>query len=295
MTEETTTAAPVSMIPDGPVEEIADGVHVILDQRVEFVPNVGIIVGERAALVVDTGMGPASGHRVLERARELAGDRHLLLTLTHFHPEHGFGAQVFQSEATILYNRAQQEELDEKGAEYVQMFSGFSPAIAGLLSDVELAMPHVVYEDRADIDLGGRIVQLRSFGQAHTRGDQVIFLPEERILFAGDLAETRFFPIMPDPDAVGDKWISVLEQLDQLGAATVVPGHGEIGDAAIIRAERESLELVRDRVGELHGEGKSLDEIAAIAEPEIQARYADWGNQMWVRFAIDRFHADLNG
>ena len=78
-------------------------------------PNIGVVVGDDAALVVDTGMGPENGKTVLAIAKELAGSRPLTLTLTHFHPEHGFGAQVFKGVARILYNEAQRDELKRKG------------------------------------------------------------------------------------------------------------------------------------------------------------------------------------
>src|SRR3979490_1822973 len=80
---------------NGKPEEIGDGGLVVPDGRGPLVPNVGVIVGTRAALVIDVGLGPHSGSRVHHMARELTGDRLLLVTLTHFHPEHGFGAQAF--------------------------------------------------------------------------------------------------------------------------------------------------------------------------------------------------------
>ena len=102
--------------------EIAPGVWVVRDQRTWLVPNIGIILGTDAALVVDTGLGPANGERVLALARRLAGSRRLYLTLTHFHPEHGYGAQAFGPDATIIYNRAQRDELQSKGALYIDLF-----------------------------------------------------------------------------------------------------------------------------------------------------------------------------
>ena len=293
MTE--TQASPAPMIPDVAPEEIGANVYVIPDHRIDLVPNVGIVVGEDAVLVVDTGMGLANGRRVLERARELAAGRPLLLTLTHFHPEHGFGAQAFEGEAVLIYNRVQKEELDEKFAEFVEMFSGFAPAIAEILADVRLVAPRITYGDAADIDLGGTTVQLRYFGPAHTRGDQVVFLPGQRILFAGDLVENRFFPILPDPDAHGSLWIDLLERLDGLGPAVVVPGHGAVGGAGLIREVRDYLVDVRARVRGLREAGQDLDGIRAALEPEIRGRYESWDNPMWITFAIDNFHAELDG
>jgi len=293
MTE--TQASPAPMIPDVAPEEIGANVYVIPDHRIDLVPNVGIVVGEDAVLVVDTGMGLANGRRVLERARELAAGRPLLLTLTHFHPEHGFGAQAFEGEAVLVYNRVQKEELDEKFAEFVEMFSGFAPAIAEILADVRLVAPRITYGDAADIDLGGTTVQLRYFGPAHTRGDQVVFLPGPRILFAGDLVENRFFPILPDPDAHGSLWIDLLERLDGLGPAVVVPGHGAVGGAGLIREVRDYLVDVRARVRGLREAGQDLDGIRSVLEPEIRGRYESCDNPMWIAFAIDNFHAELDG
>ena len=97
MSDTSSSAAPPAPVVDpNAIKEIATGVFVICDHRVPLVPNIGIILGSHTALVVDTGMGPANGKKVLEAAKRIAGQRPLVLTLTHFHPEHGFGAQVFQ-------------------------------------------------------------------------------------------------------------------------------------------------------------------------------------------------------
>ena len=141
-------------------------------------------------------MGPRNGEVVHGFARELAGDRPLFLTVTHFHPEHGFGAQAFR-DATIVYNAEQYEEFREKGQAYVEMFRTFGPGVAAQLEGVELVDPQVIYRGAADLDLGGKLVQLRTWGLAHTRGDQVVFVPAERVLFTGDLVENGFFPIFP--------------------------------------------------------------------------------------------------
>lgn len=154
-------------------KEVADGVWIIPDRRIWLVPNIGIVLGRDAALVIDCGLGPANGEQVLELARRLAGPRRLLLTLTHFHPEHGYGAQVFRPDATIVYNKGQRDELAEKGDRYVELFrKRQSAAAAAALDGTQIVMPHFVYDGpRAEIDLGGRIVELHNWGLAHTRGD----------------------------------------------------------------------------------------------------------------------------
>ena len=289
-------AVPVPPVVSGSSEEVADGVFVIPDRRVPLVPNVGLIVGDRAALVVDTGMGPRSGAVVRAAARDLAGDRPLFLTLTHFHPEHGYGAQAFGEAATIVYNREQHEEFLQKARPYLDMFRGMGGGVAEQLEGVEFVDPHVVYEGAADLDLGGKVVQLRTWGTAHSRGDQTVFLPDERILFTGDLVENRFFPIFPffpphDIDVDGGRWIGVLDELERLDPRIVVPGHGEISDAGVIADVRDYLSLLRDETERLAGEGNDADAIVAALEPRMRALHPDWENSMWITTGVHSFLA----
>jgi len=287
---------PVPPVVTGKPEEVADGVFVVPDGRVPLVPNIGVVLGDRAALVVDAGMGARNGEVVRRIAKEIAGDRPLILTVTHFHPEHGYGAQAF-ADATIIYNREQHEEFRDKGQAYVDMFRGFGPEVAEQLEGVELVQPHVVYDGSADIDLGGKLVQLRTWGLAHTRGDQIVFLPEERILFTGDLVENRFFSIFPyfppdDSDVNGAKWIRVLEELQKLDPAIVVPGHGEVGDAGLIAAAHGYLTLLRSETRRLAADGNDADTIVATLEMQLRERYPDWGAAEWIAFGVRCFLAE---
>lgn len=285
--------APAPVVTGDPVL-IADGVHVIPDRRVELVPNVGIVVGDRAALVIDTGMGPRNGGYVLQQARRLAGDRPLYLTVTHFHPEHGFGAQAFKGAATIVCNRGQHEDLRRKGPGYLAMFRGLSPAVAEQLEGVEFVDPDLTYDERADIDLGGRTVSLRAVGPAHTASDQIV-LVDDRVLFGGDLFETRIFPITPylpphDTDVDPGRWIEVLDRLAGLRPQIVVPGHGEVTDVSVIRDVRDFLTYVRDETARLRAAGASCDEAAAAVDEAARARWSTWERPEWIGFAARAFY-----
>ena len=121
MSDTTAAAPPAPLVDPGAIKQIAPDVYVIGDRRVPLVPNIGIILGRDAVLVVDTGMGPENGEKVLATAKRLAGGRPLILTLTHFHPEHGFGAQAFKGASKIQYNSAQRDELRAKGGSLAQI------------------------------------------------------------------------------------------------------------------------------------------------------------------------------
>lgn len=281
------------MVEEGMTRKVADGVYVISDRRVNLVPNIGILVGDRGVMVVDTGMGPANAERVLHEVRKLTSKEILYLTITHFHPEHGMGAQSFPQGTRIVVPKAQKEELAEKGADYIKMFTGFSPQIAELLKPVKLVTADIAFEHELEIDLGGGVlVRLLHYGPAHTRGDNLVWLPNQKILFAGDVVVNRFFPIMPDPDASPRGWLEALNRLEQLQPATIVPGHGEVGDASQITALQEYLAWLRGRVKELAAQGQSAEQVVATLSPEVQARYK-WDNPNWIKNAIERTYAEL--
>jgi glyoxylase-like metal-dependent hydrolase (beta-lactamase superfamily II) len=281
------------------IREIASGVYVIPDRRVPLVPNIGVVVGAHAALVIDTGMGPANGRKVLEAARRVAGGKPLILTLTHFHPEHGFGAQAFKGAARILYNASQRDELKLKGEGYLGMFRGFGPGVAEALEGTELVMPDEVYDGfSTEIDLGGRKVELRTWGAAHTASDQIAWLPAEEIVFMGDLAEEKIFPIFPwfppqDADIDGARWASILTEVAAWKPKVVVPGHGEVGGAGILTAVRDYMVDLGDRVMARRRKGEDADTIVASLSPVILSEHPDWSSPEWIDFAI-RYYASLD-
>jgi glyoxylase-like metal-dependent hydrolase (beta-lactamase superfamily II) len=283
-----------SVNPEG-LTEIRPGIWVIADGGVPLVPNIGIILGEHSALVVDCGLGPGNGRAVLDVAKRLAGGRRLFLTLTHFHPEHGFGAQSFAAEATILYNAAQRDELAAKGPGYLAMFRGFGPDVAGALEGTVLAPPHIAYDGAGcAIDLGGRRVQLRTWGMAHTAGDQVVILPADDVVFVGDLAENGIFPIFPwfppdDADIDAARWIAVLRACEALAPHIVVPGHGPVGGVAILTAVRSYLEALSVDVAAQRATGATIDETLAKLGPTVVAAHPGWQAQEWVEHAIRYF------
>jgi glyoxylase-like metal-dependent hydrolase (beta-lactamase superfamily II) len=286
---------PVPLVRNDPVE-IATGVWVIPDGGVPLVPNVGFVDGARSHLVIDTGMGIRSGQVVLEHARRFADGKPLILNCTHFHPEHAYGAQVFAGVSTIVYNRSQLDELHEKAYPYADLFRGFGETVAAELEGFEMVEPDVVYDGEADIDLGGRIVQLRTYGGTHTKGDAWVFLPEERILFTGDLVENKGFAIFPyfppdDTDVNGDRWITALEMMERLQPEIVVPGHGDVGDVGVVTGARDYLVSLRDETRRLAAEGVGIDDIVARLEPEFRERHPDWVQPEWIGLGARSFHA----
>lgn len=292
-------------IPDPAVQvsgarEIARDLLVIPNRRAGLVPNIGVIGGTRAVLVVDTGIGVANAEQVLALASEVAGGRELYLTTTHFHPEHAFGAQVFAGEATYLVNRAQADDLGTKGQGYLEMFRGLGETVARRLDGVRVPVPDLVYDDAHDLDLGGRTVRLRPTGRGHTRGDQVVEVPDAGVLFTGDLAETGQFAIFPwfppyDTDVSGVGWLAVLDRLAATAPRTVVPGHGDIGGPEVLTNVRDYLRELREETWRRRDSAMEETEILAEVRALLLERHHGWTGREWIDRGVSCLCAEHAG
>ena len=280
------------IVDPGNVTQVSPDVWVIEDRdHIFLVPNVAIIVGRDAALVVDTGLGVESAQRVLATARRLAGDRKLYLTVTHFHPEHGFGAQVFKGQATIIYNRTQRDEMLEKGPAFISLFST-QLHVAKAMAGVRLTAPDILYDQQAELDLGGLVVRMNEYKAAHTRGDQVISVPDRGVVILGDLLETDSFPIMPwfpdlhDTDVDPVNWRRILQTVAATKPRVVVPGHGRIGDLSSVDAALAHLGLAQQEVARRCAAGRALADIQAELTPILAAQHTQWDLKDWIPMEI---------
>jgi glyoxylase-like metal-dependent hydrolase (beta-lactamase superfamily II) len=184
------------LLPENSVAHASDHVYAI-----QGWPNVGIIVGDRATLVVDTGMGPRNGATVVREVQKLAKNPKLYLTTTHFHPEHASGDSAFPSGTVLIRPAVQQEEMEARGREFLDLFRGRSPQFQELLADVKLRARDLTFDREAKLDLGGVTARLMWLGAAHTRGDELTLVEPDRVLLPGDIVENRLVPSMPNADS----------------------------------------------------------------------------------------------
>ena len=271
-------AAPAPMIKRGATMKISDHAYVILDDNVGFVPNVGIVVGERATLIVDTGLGPDNGAIVLEEARKLSDNTEFYLTATHFHPEHDLGATAFPASAKMLRWRGQQAETDEQGAETIARFSGFSPAVATLLSKASYRKPDTVFDDELTLDLGGVHVRLAGVGPAHTRGDTVMYVEEDKVLLTGDVV-MPVFPAASAQSASIEHWLASVAEFQEFAPRVVVPAHGRLIDAKTLARTREYLTAVQTQTRAAKRQGQSVEAAQAAIAPALAQQFSDLAPQ----------------
>jgi len=238
-------------------------------------PNIGIVVGSRATLVIDTGLGERNGATIMRVVQKLEKGPVLYLTTTHYHSEHVTGEQAFPANTVLIRPVVQQQELIQLLPGHMARFREMSQQNKELLADVKLRTPDLRFDGEMKLDLGGATARLFCLGRAHTRGDMLIFVEEDSVLIPGDIVESKLFPIMPEESSMKG-WIAVLDKLEPLKPRLIVPDHGELGDGSLIAKQKAVMQELQGRALELKREGKSADEAGKLLTDELHAKHPDY-------------------
>ena len=242
-------------------------------------PNIAIVVGNRASLVVDTGLGPANGATIARVVAKLAsGNQKLFLTTTHFHPEHAAGDAGFPAGTILIRNAVQQHEMELHGKEMVDMFASRSPKQKELLANVALRTPDVIYESEAKVDLGGVTARLLWFGGAHTKGDELTLVEPDRTLVTGDVVQNKVVPNIYGDGVTPSSWLAVLDKIAALNVLHVLPDHSAPGDGSMVAMEKKFIGDLRSSALDLKKKGMSADDAAKQLAVDFKAKYPDWPN-----------------
>jgi metallo-beta-lactamase class B len=266
---------PPPMVKENATRKIGAHSYVIDDGSVVLVPNVGIVVGSKATLVVDTGMGPKNGAIVMKEVAKVSRNSQLYPVTTHFHAEHVAGISAFPASTKYVISRVQQQDLDELGADLTKRFAGGSPIMADLLKDAPVRHADVLFDREYKIDLGGVNVRLLALGPTHTRGDTMVFVEQDKVLYAGDVVMPRV-PVAFSQTSSAKVWEDVLSQLTPLGATVIVPAHGPTGTGTMLTEQRAAFAGLRRRVGELKSQGQPADDAVKTLTAEFQQQHPDW-------------------
>jgi glyoxylase-like metal-dependent hydrolase (beta-lactamase superfamily II) len=264
-----------SLIREGVTEKLAEHVWAIPDGSASLVPNVGIVVGKKAVLVIDTGMGTRNAHTVLREVIKVGSGRPIYLVTTHVHPEHDMGAHAFPADSRLIRSKDQLEDIaNGAGTSLIPVFASRSDLNKELLEGAKHRDADIVFDKTYSLDLGGLKAKIYAMGTNHTHGDTVVLV--DGVLFSGDVA-MKPQPSFANPTASIDHWLESLAKLEKLKPRQVVPSHGPFGDASIMQGYREYLTRIRDRTAELRKSGKTQEESVQIVTDEMSGQYPDKG------------------
>lgn len=241
-----------------------DGVYALM-ANVPPKDNNGLVAGRDAALVIDAGITPDVARQIQRRAAELTATPVRYLVNTTYHGDHTFGNAGFPPEVVVVSSRLNRANMDDLSYEK-QTRSRNMHGDAELLDEVtSWRRPDLVFDTYAEIDLGGRSVQLHQFGPGNGPGDTVVYVPDTRTAWTGNFvchAGIAHMLLQGGPAPYAESLRRMREALPEL--ETIVPGHGPMGDGhEAVDALIGYLELLHEEVTAAVHAGRSLDETYA--------------------------------
>jgi glyoxylase-like metal-dependent hydrolase (beta-lactamase superfamily II) len=281
-------------------------------------PNSGVVIGDSAALVVDTTATPAMAQHLIGEIRRVTDKPIKYVVLSHYHAVRVLGASAYAAEGAqeVIASRGTYELIAERGEQDMNSEIERFPRLFDAVETVPgLTWPTMVFERDLTLFLGKLEVQIRHVGMGHTKGDTIVWLPQEKVLFSGDLVE--YGAAAYTGDAQLAQWPATLEVLRSLAPEKLVPGRGPAlltnADAnkaidytksfvqTLFSAARESVTAghdlrqafthARSRMDPLFGDvfiyehclpfdgSRAFDEASGITHPRIWTAERD--RQMW--------------
>ena len=277
--------APAPLVRENATVQVAPHTYVIPDNNVPLVPNVGIVVGDRATLVVDPGLGRRNGETVLKEVAKVSRNPTLFIATTHFHPEHTTGYAAFPATATYVNSKTQEAEFEQNGMQMVRAFAARSATTADLLEGAARRRADITFDREYTIDLGGVHVRAVLVGPTHTRGDTGFFVEEDHVLFAGDVVMNDSFLAAGDATSM-TAWMKAFDTFEAMHPATIVPSHGAVGTGSLLASNRALMETIRSRAGALAAQGRSIDDAVAAIQAELTAAHPGWPRANGIAAAV---------
>jgi glyoxylase-like metal-dependent hydrolase (beta-lactamase superfamily II) len=269
--------APVAdpLVRENATLKLATHTYVIPDNNVGMVPNVGIVVGSRATLIIDPGMGRRNGATVLREAEKIRRNAEIYVASTHFHVEHTTGLLGLPATAKYVNSRTQDEDFVQGAAAQAKAFSSRSPMVAELLEEFRIRKADISFDREHTLDLGAVLVRIVVVGPTHTRGDTVFHVATDDVLFAGDVVMNNSF-VAANQNSSIKAWLAAFDLLAQMQPKVIVPAHGAVGTGELIAVNRGVMQEIQQRARELKGQGRAEDEVAAAVQKEMQAKRPSW-------------------
>lgn len=241
--------------------------------------NFGLILTNDKPVIVDNDIRVR--REFLAGVRKLARKPVGLVLNTHHNFDHTSDNGYYHEKGAVSFGVdliTQEMEREEKAGIWVKQMAGRGPDVTPFVGKLHIAPPQVTFEEMIAIRYGGRAFQMIYIDHCHTLGDSVVWMPEERVLFTGDLVDNRTLPV----NRLGNfaNWIAAMDILEMFPAKRIIPGHGPLpapGKAAI-RENKDYLLRLRDRTRAALRKAKSPENAAPLVQmPEYQ-RWHRYGN-----------------
>ncbi|MHA6326369.1 MBL fold metallo-hydrolase [Roseivivax sp. CAU 1753] len=242
-------------------------------------PNSGVIIGDDSVMIVEAQATPRLANKVIEKVREVTDKPISHLALTHYHAVRVLGASAYGASQIIMSDTARamvaergQEDWDSEFGRFPRLFEGHE-SIPGL------TWPTTTFSDRMSVYLGKRRVDIMHLGRAHTAGDAVIHVPDQNVMFTGDIVEYHSACYCGDGH-FGD-WGYTLDEIKAYGVDAIAPGRGDalMGQEMVntaIESTRDFVDSTYRPAAKVAARGGSLKEAWDAVRAECDPKFADY-------------------
>jgi glyoxylase-like metal-dependent hydrolase (beta-lactamase superfamily II) len=242
-------------------------------------PNTGIIIGDDAVMVIDTQATPVMAQDVIRRIREVTNKPIKYVVMSHYHAVRVLGASAYQAQH-IIASQDTRDLIVERGAQDMKSEIERFPRLFQAVETIPgLTWPTITFKGEMTLWLGSLEVKLMQVGRGHTKGDTIAWLPQQKILFSGDLVEFDATPYAGD--AYFSDWPQTLDNLAAMNPVALVPGRGAaLTTPAMVQA---GLAGTRAFVSDLYANvkagaaaGKDLHAIYKDTHAAMKPKYGNW-------------------
>ena len=258
--------------PGTEIVELEAGVYARLH---EGLTNAGIIIGDDSVLVIDSLRVPSFARDLIQDVKTITEKPIGFVIDTHSHWDHSWGNEEFPEATIIGHKNCYAEMIDmEWNEEWRKKVVSSNDPWSEEGNLVNITPPNMTFETSMQLYFGGREIDLKYFGRAHTSGDIYIHLPKEKIVFTGDVAQDGGVPYLGD--CYPADWPETDNQLASLPVDRFMSGHGPIGDHNALVEAKDFIHTLVDSVKHAIADGQDSLQASKYVINEMSPKYGDW-------------------
>ena len=255
--------------------KIADNVYSYVDTKNSspqnsFGANAGIIIDRDGIIVIDTLVSAKEAKRFIKDIRAISKKPIKYVVNTHYHLDHTFGNSEFKKLGAVIVSHTNDStNLKTRGEAALKNAKDYGLSEQDM-KGTKITYPALTFNDRMEIDMGNQKIEMIFIGHSHTDGSILVYLPEKKILFAGDILFTNYHPFIVDGNI--EEWVKALDYIMTMDVEKIIPGHGPISSKQDIEDMKNYLIAFDMKAKELAAKSNNVEYIVAEIKKSLPPR-----------------------